>query len=64
MTQTLTHDEKQSVAALWNSHMRVRKEWDLQRAIVAELRETGIPWSIIAAALSITKQGAQQRFSA
>jgi hypothetical protein len=64
MPTTLTAQEKRWLAALDRSAIRARDEQNTMRGLVGMLRENGVPWEMIAQCLGVTKQAAQQRFSA
>jgi hypothetical protein len=64
MPTTLTAQEKRWLAALDRSAIRVRDEHNRMRVLVTQLRDSGVPWEIIGQCCGITKQAAQQRFSA
>lgn len=64
MTKPVTQHETRLLAHLDRAAVKAR---DAQRDVnntVAQLRSIGVSWEAIARVLGITKQGAQQRFSA
>lgn len=64
MTKPLTQHETRLLAALDKSAVRARDEQNRITGLVGQLRAQDVPWETIARTLGITKQGAQQRFSA
>ena len=64
MMKTVTPHEKRILESLYKSAHRVRAEQELQRSLVTNLRDHEVSWETIAQMLGVTKQAAQQRFTA
>jgi len=64
MRISVADQEALLLADLTASADRARKEQEIARNLVYQLRKLEVPWETIGRTLHITKQGAQQRFSA
>lgn len=64
MVKTLTPQELRLIAQLDKYSIQARRAEARCRDLALALRDTDVPWETIGRTVGISRQGAQQRFSA